>query len=135
MATTSYEDALREQTRGQRLSDYLREMRREGNIDVDMVALSWRAWNMLHAATSNKLPVPDACPGPDGHMLYTWDLREHHLELEMYANNPAEFFYRNRLSGNLWEFDLDIRNLDREDPIPQEVLQKLSLVFPECPTA
>ena len=53
----------------------------------------------------------------------------------MYANNTAEFFYRNRLSGNLWEFDLDTRNLDREDPIPQEVLQKLSLFFPECPTA
>src|SRR5262245_21798744 len=44
--------------------------------------LAREAWWLLWEATGQALPVPAACTGPDGQMLYTWDRDRHHLELE-----------------------------------------------------
>lgn len=80
------------------------------------------AWIQVWADTSRQMPVPDACPGPDGELLYTWDRDAHHLELEIPPEGPVEFFYRNRLTEELWEMDYRI-----DSPLPQGAREKLAL--------
>lgn len=111
--------------RGQRLSHYLRQVSQAGDIDHYTAVRAGRAWRELRAATSARLPVPDACPGPDGELLFTWDLDEHHLEVEIYPSGQAEAFYRNRASGELWE-----RRYDIDLPVPLELRDKLGLLIP-----
>lgn len=113
---------LREKARAQKLSYYLGAISRAGEIDHHTAVLCWRAWLSLRNATSSLLPVPDACPGPDGQLLFTWDRGDHHLELEVFPNGIGEFFYRNRQSDELWEHIGTVH-----DPIPDSVKAKLSL--------
>ena len=83
---------------------------------------AWHAWDRLRAALGDRLPVPDACPGPDGQLLLAWERSPHYLELEVFPAAPAEFFYRNESSGDLWETDYDPGN-----PVPAEAIAKLAL--------
>ena len=54
--------------------------------------------------------------------MLTWRHSEHYFELEIFPQGTAEFFYKNRLTGELWESDYTVG-----DPIPQAVQDKLSL--------
>ncbi len=94
----------------------------QDEISPPMIDLAWSAWIALRDATSPTLPIPDACPGPDGELLYTWDREEHHFEAEVFPSGAVEFFYRNRLTDELWEHDGMI-----DDPIPESVIAKMSL--------
>ena len=85
------EALLREKARAQILSYYLGKVSRAGEIDHHTAVLSWRAWLSLRNATSPLLPVPDACSGPDGQLLFTWDRGEHHLELEVFPNGEGQY--------------------------------------------
>ncbi|MFI5337799.1 MAG: hypothetical protein ACHQ5A_13510 [Opitutales bacterium] len=91
-------------------------------ITPRVARLAWNAWTSLSNSTGNVLLVPDACPGPDGELLYTWDRGEHHLELEIFADTPGELFYENDVSGEVGEAALVIG-----EPIPAEVLDRLRL--------
>jgi hypothetical protein len=108
--------------RVQGLIDYLDRITADNLVTAQMAGLAWDAWDKLSVAADNALPVPDAGPGPDGQILYTWDREEHHFELEILPASPAEFFYRNRNSGELWEWEYVIGQ-----PIPADVLAKLRL--------
>jgi hypothetical protein len=108
--------------RVQGLIDYLDRITAQSLVTPQMARLAWDAWNKLSVATENALPVPDAGPCPDGQLLYTWDRGEHHFELEILPASPAEFFYRNRSSGELWECEYVIGQ-----PIPEDALAKLQL--------
>jgi hypothetical protein len=68
------------------------------------------------------LPIPAACTGPDGQMLYTWDRGKHHLELEIIPGQSAEYFYRDRETGELWGEDYTIG-----DPLSPDAIRKLKL--------
>jgi uncharacterized protein YfaP (DUF2135 family) len=50
--------------------------------------------------------IPAMCTGPDGRVMLSWDNEEHHLELELFADQPAEIFYRNRKTEEMWGIDL-----------------------------
>lgn len=78
------------------------------------------AWHLIWDASDRKMPIPVACTGPDGRLLYTWDHGEHHLELEFIPKMPAEFFYKNRRTRELWGEDYLVG-----DPIPPEAGKKL----------
>jgi hypothetical protein len=108
--------------RVQGLIDYLDRIAADRLITPEMALLTWDAWNKLSVATENTLPVPDACPGPDGELLYTWDHEEHHLELEIFPDQPAEFFYRSRRSSELWECEYVIG-----ESLPNDTLARLQL--------
>jgi hypothetical protein len=102
---------------------YLREVSSPENPLIKR-ATAWvaaRAWLDCWEATGYALPVPVACTGPDGQMLYTWDRKEHHLELEITPSETPSFFYRNRQTGELWMEDY------ASEAVSPEVLEKLKL--------
>lgn len=104
---------------------YLKRVSTQGTpplITTETATQARRAWWAVWEATGFALPVPAASSGPDGEMFYSWDRGWHHLELEIIPGQPAEFFYRNRVTGELWGADYIIG-----DPIPVDAINKLKL--------
>jgi hypothetical protein len=106
----------------QGLVDYLNGIADQELVTPGVARLAWQAWTALSNSMSNALLVPDACPGPNGELLYTWDRDGHHLELEIFSDAPAEFFYENDGSGEAWEAAFVIG-----EPVPPEALDRLRL--------
>jgi hypothetical protein len=103
--------------------DYLKSVSTQGVhplITRDTAKKARRAWWVAWEATGFALPIPAACTGPDGQLLYVWDRGRHHLELEIIPGQPAEWFYRDRQSGQLWGEDYRIG-----DPLPVGAVEKL----------
>jgi hypothetical protein len=94
----------------------------DATITPETAVLASKAWNQICIASGGKMPVPAACTGSDGQMLYSWDRDRHHLELEIIPGNPAEFFYRDRHTKELWG-----ENYNIGDPIPVEAIEKFRL--------
>lgn len=116
------EARIREQAREQKLSYYLRAVSRLGEISEYTAVRAWRLWRSLRGMPQAQLRVPDACPGPNGELLFTWDAGQHYLELEIFPNGTAELFYRNRETGEMWEYDEPF-----DDVVEEEVKAKLTL--------
>ncbi len=108
--------------RRQMLHDYLQTIRDAGDISADTAKLAWNAWQHLREAAARDLSVPDAAPGPEGQLLYAWNKSEHHLELEIFPNRPAEFFYFNRVSQEAWEEAYHI-----DQPLSQQAQDKFAI--------
>jgi hypothetical protein len=89
-------------------------------ITRETASLATMAWHLIWKASDYTMPVPAACTGPDGKMFYSWDHGRHHLELEIIPGQDAEFFYRDRETGQLWGEDYRIG-----DPLPAEAVAKL----------
>ena len=77
-------------------------------ITPEMAWLGRRAWAQLAAATNYRLLVPNACAGPNGELLFTWDRREHHFELEVSPDGHAVLFYANRSSNDANEAEFEV---------------------------
>lgn len=104
------------------LENYLNNSKNMGLINQQVASLALASWLDLWAISGRTMPVPDACPGPDGQILFTWDEGDHHLELEIFPESTSEFFYRNRSTDELWgeEYELHL-------PFSPSALNKLSL--------
>ncbi len=104
------------------LEKYLTDSKNMGLINQHVASLALASWLDLWAISGRTMPVPDACPGPDGQILFTWDENDHHLELEIFPESASEFFYRNRSTDELWgeEYELHMS-------ITPSALNKLSL--------
>jgi hypothetical protein len=89
-------------------------------ITAETAFLASKAWQLIWKASDYKMPVPAACTGPDGRMFYSWDRGRHHLELEIIPGQPAEFFYRDRETEQLWGEDYRIG-----DTLSSEAIAKL----------
>ena len=105
-----------------RLKVYLQEAVRLGALTQGMADQSWALWKQLHSAMDGELEVPSAMPGPNNELMYTWRHGDHYGELEIFPDDRAEFFYKNRLTGELWDADYTVGN-----PVPDLVLGKLRL--------
>jgi hypothetical protein len=110
------------------LEDHLHYLRRVSTVGTDppitqqTADQARKAWWAVWEATTYALPIPAACTGPDGQMLYVWDRGRHHLELEIIPGQPAEFFYRDRETEELWAEDYIVGG-----PLPAEAVEKLKL--------
>lgn len=91
-------------------------------ITPETASLAIKAWRMLWLTSGGQIPVPAACTGPDGEMFYSWDRGQYHLELEILPGQPAEFFYRDRITEQFWGEDYTIG-----EPLPAAVVAKLPL--------
>ena len=81
---------------------YLEGLVATGAISPQMERRAWEIWGNLWTKYPD-LTVPDAGPGPDGEVQYTWSRRDHYLALDIIPDQPSEFFYRNRQTGTMWE--------------------------------
>ena len=86
--------------RVQGLVNYLYQIVDQELVTPRLARMAWEAWAALSNSMNNALLVPDACPGPNGELLYSGDRDEHHLELEIFLDAPAEFFYENDTRGS-----------------------------------
>ena len=107
--------------RAQELEGYLTKIRDERLVSPAMAELAWTAWEQLSGNVGD-LAVPDACPGPDGQLLFSWEREPHYLELELFLDGPGEFFYRNDHTGALWQCEWRAG-----EPVPTEAAAKLAL--------
>lgn len=95
--------------REQKLWEYLQKAVANKYISADMRETALSTWHMIREATAGKVPVPNAGPGPNAELLFTWDREEHHMELEFFARGGAYLFYANRSeTPDLWGEDYDI---------------------------
>ncbi len=120
--------AEHELAREQHLYHYLTAIRVQGEIAPETAEAAWKMWKdckcKLLEKTGKTLPVPDAAPGPNGELLYTWNKEEHHFELEFIAGAPMEFFYRNRNTGKFWGIEYS-----QGEDLPEEAIEKWSALF------
>lgn len=79
-------------------------------------------WSILWEASGQTLAVPGACTGPDNQIGYGWDNSIHHFGVEIFPDQPIEFFYRNRKTNEVWGEDYEIGN-----PLPEKVKECLDL--------
>jgi hypothetical protein len=103
---------------------YLQRVSTEGSpplITQATAKKSWDLWLAVRSAVGVSIPVPSAGTGPDGQMFYSWDKGIHHLEAEVFPDRAAEFFYRNRQTGELWGEDY------AGGTLPDDLLAKLRL--------
>jgi len=99
---------------------YLKKITGEGEISQELGRAAWTM--LLKILAEEDVDVPDAIPGVDGKLFYTWKSGEHYLDLEMSPDGVTEFFYRNAQNGRLWNLAGRI-----DDPLPLEAVSKLRL--------
>lgn len=102
--------------------DYVIRIKDRGLISPGIAKAAWTAWEGIQKTAGGQAPVPDACPGPSGQLLFTWDAGQHHLELEITSAEELEFFYWDRDTDATWEHDCHL-----DQPIPAAVLDALRL--------
>jgi hypothetical protein len=121
-------DSTREQTatsqsseqRRQHLRRYLVEATRTGDTTSNIAAVAWRLWETACAAAGPKLRVPNAGTGPNGEVMFVWNANEHYLELEVFPDQTADFFYENRQTDEAWVEDVHSINA-----LPEPVVKVL----------
>lgn len=113
---------LENHSRELKLFQFITSNMLSGSITSQTAGFAWEAWTLLNEVLSNAIAVPDASYGPDKQFLFLWDRAEHHLELEIEPDGAAYFFYRNRLSGTVWDNNYQIGK-----PLIPEIIEKLRL--------
>jgi hypothetical protein len=92
-----------ESPRSKELRTYLAMCARRNFIEPVVERLGVRIWQKLMLRVGGRLEVPDACPGPEGEVLFTWDRSSRHLELEITSDLRATLFYVDTKSNVSWE--------------------------------
>lgn len=107
--------------------DWLEKQFKSGEITASMFARANQYSDLLLDPIKNKMPIPGAATGPDGEMFFGWDKGRHHLELELIPDQPAEWFYRDRETEEIWGEDQN-----DGDPLPAKVLELMPLFYGEA---
>ncbi len=93
--------------RTQKLFNLFEKAETSGEITHETGILARKALETIHGSMPQSFTMPDASYGPNGQILFFWDMNEHHLELEIAPDCPGYFFYRNRTSGIVWDSDYE----------------------------
>jgi len=120
-----------------KFTTYLNSLREEAikvNGDDKVVSTTSYCFNSLSSLFSKYkngiLQVPDCCcvnGKEDFRIMLTWDNQIHYLECEINRELIGEFFYRNKLTKEVWGQDSDLNNPQFPDTDFDEVLiDKLS---------
>jgi hypothetical protein len=110
--------------RWRELLDWLRDIAEDTSLPNanKTVGQARKAWGLISAVMDHLIPVPSASAGPDGEILFVWNRGNYHLELEILPDGPAEFFYRNRATHEVWDAEYQIGK-----PLSLDTLAKLYL--------
>lgn len=85
----------------QRIERYLDNASAEREISESTLGLAQRVLKLTQQPLLADLQIPDASYR-EGYFLFFWDKGKHHFEIEISPDNTVDFFYRNRLTGELW---------------------------------
>jgi hypothetical protein len=113
------------QTRLEEHRLYLDRIVREGEISRPLADAAWDVLLNLLDTLGPNLEIPDAIPGVDGKLFYTWKRDGHYLELEMRPDFKGEFFFRDGESGDVWSEDFRLG-----ESLSPEVIAELRLFQP-----
>lgn len=93
----------------QRLIDYLEEQVEINALTDATAKRALDVWNLIDASMNRRVEVPDACPGPDDTLLYSWNKGDLHFEAELPANSETlvEFFFLNHDNDETWAFNVE----------------------------
>ena len=81
---------------------YLKRMVDESVIDRKLANLARIVWYATWVETGGVLPVPAAAARPGGPVEYHWEAGPHQLSVEILADKPCHWFYRNKSTGAIW---------------------------------
>jgi hypothetical protein len=95
---------------------YLDTAVNDGVVSRETADKALRLWESLH----DQIRPPSVGISSGGHVLYTWDAGVHHLEIEIFANEPMEFFYLNRSTDEDW--------LAVGDVLPDGLAEKIATI-------
>lgn len=97
----------------------------QAEFTLKTISIAWQVWLDLRSQLQQRevcLEVPDACPGNQNNLMYTWSKSEHYLECEIFGNGAVEFFYRNRVTNDVWGEDATLG-----ERFSSEILEKATL--------
>jgi hypothetical protein len=92
-----------QQARIKGFKEYLVMCEGRHSISTSVHNLGWLIWEKLNSRLGYALAVPDACPGPSGELLLTWDKDSDHFEVEVEPSLDVSFFYVNSHKNISWE--------------------------------
>lgn len=78
----------------------------------------YRLKNNIPGVIGLRVPVLDIL---DNGVMLTWDHGNYHLDAEVYLDEPIEFFFRNRQTGEIWN-----REFAATEKLPEDFLFYLS---------
>jgi hypothetical protein len=67
-----------------------------------------KVWQQVQRATRC---YPVVSVGADNQVLFAWDYKEHHAEIEVFPDGHTEAFYLNMQTGETWDRDVDPGNI------------------------
>jgi len=102
---------------------YLDRIVREGQITGQLAQAAWDVLVDMLDVIGPDLEIPDAIPGVDGKLFYTWNRDGRYLELEMPPDGTAEFFCRNGETGDTCGEEFRVGQ-----SLPAEAIADLELV-------
>ena len=79
-------------------------------IDTKLANVARMVWYALWVETGGALPVPAAAACPGGPVEYHWEFGPHQLSVEIPADEPCHWFYRNTATGGTWGTESPIIN-------------------------
>jgi hypothetical protein len=106
---------------------YLERIVRAGEITPQLAQAAWDVLADMLDVVSPDLEIPDAIPGVDGKLFYTWKRDDQYFELEMLPDGTGEFFFRDGTTADTWSEDFQLSHA-----LPPTAIAKLRLFQPAC---
>ena len=106
---------------------YLRRMADEKVIDPKLANLARTVWYAAWVETGRRLRVPAAAAFPGGPVEYHWEYGPHQLSVEIPADEPCHWFYRDKSTGGTWGTEAPIT-----DGVPPQFLAYLERLLPSA---
>lgn len=107
--------------------DYLKRMVESEVLDPRLGELARAVWDAVSSEFGGRLPVPAAAAFPGGPVEYHWEFGPHQLTIEVPANEPCHWFYRNKATGGTWGIEAPIT-----DGVPPQFLAYLQHLLPSA---
>lgn len=120
-------DAVPDAPKVQEHLAYLKRMADEKVIDPKLANVARTVWYAVWVETGGRLPVPAASALPDGPVEYHWESTPHQLSIEILADEPCHWFYRDKTTGESWGVEAPIT-----DGVPAPFLAYLQRLLPSA---
>jgi hypothetical protein len=104
---------------------YLERIVRSGEITPQLARAAWDVLAAMRNVVGPALEIPDAIPGVDGKLFYTWKRDDQYFELEMLPDGTGESFFWDSTTGDVWSEDFRLGQV-----LPPKAVATLRLFQP-----